>query len=105
MSSDAFYDAVREAAYFEGYDNGYAAGKEDAQQQHWIRVKDRMPDPIHPSDPKYRPYLVMDSFGYLRVADYTYDKYFQTCYSFHVDGEEVTDVEYWMRIEPPKRNN
>ncbi len=67
----------------------------------WVSVKDMMPDPIRPSDPKYRLYLVMDSCGYLHVADYTYDKYFPSCYSFHVNGEDITDVTYWMRIDPP----
>lgn len=66
----------------------------------WVRVEDGLPKPIHPSDPHYVPYLICDSLGYMYVADYTYGKY-STAYSFHVDGEEVTDVIYWMPIEPP----
>ena len=72
------------------------------QIAHWISVKERLPEPIHPTDPRYKAYLICDSLGYMRVADYTYSKYFPTCYSFHVNGEEETDVKYWMPIEPPK---
>ena len=68
----------------------------------WHRVEDELPEPIHPTDPRYKAYLICDSLGYMHVADYTYSKHFPTCYSFHVNGEEVTDVKYWMPIEPPK---
>ena len=68
----------------------------------WHRVEEEMPEPIHPTDPRYKAYLICDSLGYMHVADYTYSKHFPTCYSFHVNGEEVTDVKYWMPIEPPK---
>lgn len=68
----------------------------------WISVKDELPSPIHPSDPDYRPYLIIAD-GYMYVADYSYDKYFETCYSFYVDGEEMTGVTHWCKIpEPPK---
>lgn len=68
----------------------------------WISVKDELPSPIHPSDPDYRPYLIIAD-GYIYVADYSYDKYFETCYSFYVDGEEMTGVTHWCKIpEPPK---
>ena len=68
----------------------------------WHRVEDELPEPIHPTDTRYKAYLICDSLGYMHVADYTYSKHFPTCYSFHVNGEEVTDVKYWMPIEPPK---
>lgn len=68
----------------------------------WVSVKDELPSPIHPSDPDYRPYLIIAD-GYMYVADYSYDKYFETCYSFYVDGEEMTGVTHWCKIpEPPK---
>lgn len=68
----------------------------------WMSVKDELPSPIHPSDPDYRPYLIIAD-GYMYVADYSYDKYFETCYSFYVDGEEMTGVTHWCKIpEPPK---
>lgn len=68
----------------------------------WISAKDELPPPIHPSDPDYRPYLIIAD-GYMYVADYSYDKYFETCYSFHVDGEAMTGVTHWCKIpEPPK---
>lgn len=68
----------------------------------WISVKDELPSPIHPSDPDYRPYLIIAD-GYMYVADYSYDKYFETCYAFYVDGEEMTGVTHWCKIpEPPK---
>ena len=68
----------------------------------WISVKDELPSPIHPSDPDYRPYLIIAD-GYIYVADYSYDKYFETCYSFYVDGEEMTGVTHWCKIpELPK---
>ena len=68
----------------------------------WISVKDELPSPIHPSDPDYRPYLIIAD-GDIYLADYSYDKYFETCYSFYVDGEEMTGVTHWCKIpEPPK---
>ena len=68
----------------------------------WIGVKDELPSPTHPSDPDYRPYLIIAD-GYMYFADYSYDKYFETCYSFYVDGEEMTGVTHWCKIpEPPK---
>ena len=68
----------------------------------WISVKDERPSPIHPSDPDYRPYLIIAD-GDIYLADYSYDKYFETCYSFYVDGEEMTGVTHWMKLpEPPK---
>ena len=70
----------------------------------WHRVEDELPEPIHPTDPRYKAYLICDSLGYMHVADYTYSKHFPTCYSFHVNGEEETDVKYWMPIEPPKED-
>lgn len=68
----------------------------------WHRVEVEFPEPIHPTSPMYKAYLICDSLGYMHVADYTYSKHFPTCYSFHVNGEEETDVKYWMPIEPPK---
>ena len=70
----------------------------------WHRVEEELPEPIHPTDPRYKAYLICDSLGYMHVADYTYSKHFPTCYSFHVNGEEETDVKYWMPIEPPKED-
>ena len=68
----------------------------------WISVNDELPSPIHPSDPDYRPYLIIAD-GYMYVADYSYDKYFETCYSFYVDGEAMTGVTHWMKLPvPPK---
>lgn len=68
----------------------------------WISVKDELPSPIHPSDPDYRPYLIIAD-GDIYLADYSYDKHFETCYSFYVDGEEMTGVTHWCKIpEPPK---
>lgn len=68
----------------------------------WISVNDELPSQTHPSDPDYRPYLIIAD-GYMYVADYSYDKYFETCYSFYVDGEEMTGVTHWCKIpEPPK---
>lgn len=68
----------------------------------WISVKDELPYPSHPSDPDYRQYLIVAD-GYMYVADYSYDKHFETCYSFYVDGEEMTGVTHWCKIpEPPK---
>ena len=63
----------------------------------WISVKDEYPSPIHPSDPDYRPYLIIAD-GDIYLADYSYDKYFETCYSFYVDGEEMTGVTHWMEL-------
>lgn len=69
----------------------------------WHRVEDGLPDPIHPANPRYKAYLICNSLGYMQVADYTYSKHFPTCYSFHVNGEEETDVKYWMPLpKPPK---
>lgn len=70
----------------------------------WHRVEDELPEPIHPTDPRYKAYLICDALSYMHVADYTYSKHFPTCYSFHVNGEEETDVKYWMPIEPPKED-
>ena len=67
----------------------------------WHSVKDELPEPVPPADSRNHPYLVYAD-GYLRVADYTCDKYFPTCYSFHVNGEEETGVTHWMSIEAPK---
>ena len=68
----------------------------------WISVKEKLPTPIHPSSPDYKAYLIVAD-GDMYIADYTYDKYFETCYSFHVDGEEMTGVTHWCKIpEPPK---
>lgn len=63
----------------------------------WIKCSERLPEAIHPSSPHYRTYLIWAD-GYLYVADYTYDKHFQTCYSFHVNGEEMTGVTHWMPL-------
>ena len=102
-----YYESIRDDDAADGVSGciGYVEDSPTIQLPHWESVKERLPDPIPPTDQNYMPYLIRDSLGYFHVADYTYDKYFQTCYSFHVDGEEVTDVEYWMRIEPPKKNN
>lgn len=68
----------------------------------WISVKDELPTPIHPSSPDYKAYLIVAD-GDMYIADYTYDKYFETCYSFHVDGEYMTGVTHWMELpEMPK---
>lgn len=68
----------------------------------WISVKDELPSPIRPSDTDYRPYLIIAD-GDIYIADYSYDKYFETCYSFYVDGEVMTGVTHWCKIpEPPK---
>jgi hypothetical protein len=68
----------------------------------WISVNDELPSPIHPSEPDYRPYLIIAD-GDIYIADYSYDKYFETCYTFYVDGEAMTGVTHWCKIpEPPK---
>lgn len=68
----------------------------------WIGVKEKLPTPIHPSSPDYKGYLIVAD-GDMYIADYTYDKYFETCYSFYVDGEEMTGVTHWMKLpELPK---
>ena len=109
IDADAAYKAACEGA--DNWDGGCSPYRDDCIREEmdkvptaspWHRVEDEFPEPIHPTDPRYKAYLICDSLGYMRVADYTSSKHFQTCYSFHVNGEEETDVKYWMPIEPPK---
>lgn len=101
-----YCERIRDDDAADGVSNciGYVEDSPTIQLPHWESVKERLPDPIPPTDQNYRPYLIRDSLGYFHVADYTYDRY-STVYSFYVDGEEVMDAEYWMRIDPPKKNN
>ena len=65
----------------------------------WTSVNESPPFKV--GDEGYTGYLVY-SDGYIRVADYTTDKYDNIPY-FHVDGEYDPDVTHWMPLpEPPK---
>lgn len=92
MSSDAFYNAVRDAAYFEGYENGCAAGKE-AAQPHWVSVDD--------PPKKEGKYLVCWKDG----GGFCYDTAWWTSVGTwalsHWTGVTVT---HWMYVEPPKED-
>ena len=104
-------DALKENMFYHEIDNTMYLEERDIDDaptvaaSPWHRVEDELPEPIHPTDPRYEAYLICDSLGYMHVADYTYSKHFPTCYSFHVNGEEETDVKYWMPLpEPPKED-
>ena len=95
--------AVLDSILFRMWQMGWLDRLEQPPASPWHRVEEELPEPIHPTDPRYKAYLICDSLGYMHVADYTYSKHFPTCYSFHVNGEEETDVKYWMPLpEPPK---
>lgn len=65
----------------------------------WISVEKRLPEK-KVGDEGYIGYLVL-SDGEYQIADFTHDKYVQTAYEFHVDGEYDPNVTHWMEL-PPK---
>ena len=65
----------------------------------WISVEERLPKK-KVGDEGYVGYLVL-SDGEHQIADFTNDKYMQTAYEFHVDGEYDPNVTHWMEL-PPK---
>ena len=66
---------------------------------HWISAEERLPKK-KVGDEGYVGYLVL-SDGEHQIADFTNDKYMQTAYEFHVDGEYDPNVTHWMEL-PPK---
>ena len=69
--------------------------------QHWISVKDRLPE-IDIDDPKPVPVLVYE-YGYICVGQYgARSKYFDHfAKEFYVDGEASTGVTHWMPLPSP----
>ena len=66
---------------------------------HWISVEERLPKK-KVGGKGYVGYLVL-SDGEYQIADFTHDKYMQTAYEFHVDGEYDPNITHWMEL-PPK---
>jgi len=66
---------------------------------HWISVEEQLPKK-KVGDEGYVGYLVL-SGGEYQIADFTHDKYMQSAYEFHVDGEYDPNVTHWMEL-PPK---
>lgn len=79
----------------------YQEGKPLPNVQHWISVEDALPKK-KVGDEGYNGYLVL-SDGEYQIADFTHDKYMQTAYEFHVDGEYDPNITHWMEL-PPKED-
>lgn len=91
--SDAFYNALCDhqhlEGYEEGYKDGYEAGKREAASP-WHRVEE---------PPKEgQNVLTMDANEDMEMAVYDGKRFFDS-YGFY-----VTDVLYWMPIEPPEED-
>jgi hypothetical protein len=67
-------------------------------EPHWISVEERLPKK-KVGDEGYVGYLVL-SDGEYQIADFTHDKYMQTAYEFHIDGEYDPNVTHWMELPP-----